>query len=163
MINLGVYMQTESELNEVFKKTAGQIIKPIKQDDLEFLLIENGLQQELKKGVIKKNLAEFGVIKKLIMIEGLREYYWTSNNGENTMATKIRFYKWLWEFLQGKEQIEAKELLTFVKANKFDADLLNKHFFDGDGTPRNWRGWVLVKYQEGKYYKKLHSEGENSD
>lgn len=156
-------MQTESELNEVFKKTAGQIVKPIKQDDLEFLLIENGLQQELKKGVIKKKLSEFGVIKKLIMIEGLREYYWTANMGETAISMKIRLYKFLGDFLEGKTQISAKELLDAVKANSFDGDLLNKHFYEGEGYARKWRGWRLIKSDDGKIYKKVDSEGENSD
>jgi len=144
-----------TDLDDIFKKTAEQIKKPTKQDDLEFLLIENGLETDLKKGVIKKMLAEHGVIKKLIMVGGLREYYWANGNGESQMSVKIRFYKFLESFLTDKTEINARDLSQAVKNADFSIDILNKHFYWDGGNERKWRGWLLIRRDGEKIYKKL--------
>lgn len=146
---------------EIFKKTAEQIKKPIKQDDLEFLLIDNGLDHDLKKGLIKKLLAEQGIIRKLIMVGGIREYYWTSGNGESQMSTRIRFYKFLESFLKDKTEIAASDLSQAVKDAEFDIQLLQKHFYHDGGIERKWKGWLLIKRDGARFYKNLDIKAEN--
>jgi hypothetical protein len=144
-----------TDLNKIFKITAAQIKKPIKQGDLEFLLIENGLDKDLKKGVIKKMLAEHGVIRKLIMNGGIREYYWTSGNGESQMSVKIRFYKFLESFLSDKTEINARDLTKAVKEADFSVEMLNNHFYWEGGNERKWRGWLLIRRDGEKIYKNV--------
>jgi hypothetical protein len=148
-------------LDEIFKKTAEQIKKPIKQDDLEYLLIENGLETDLKKGAIKKLLAAHGIVRKLIMIGGLREYYWANGNGESQMSTRIRFYKFLETFLEDKTEIAASELSQAVKDADFNIELLQKHFYWEGGNERKWRGWLLIKRDGERIYKNVDKTSEN--
>lgn len=150
-----------NNLDEIFKKTAEKITKPIKQDDLEFLLIDNGLQHDLKKGMIKKLLAEQGIIRKLIMVSGIREYYWTSGNGETQMSTRIRFYKFLEAYLKDKTEVSGAELNQAVKDADFDLQLLQKHFYWEGGNERKWRGWLLIKRDGARFYKNVDKTSEN--
>jgi hypothetical protein len=150
-----------TNLDEIFKKTAEQIKKPIKQGDLEYLLIENGLKTDLKKGLIKKMLAKHGIIRKLIMVGGIREYYWANGNGETQMSVKIRFYKFLESFLKDKTEIAASELSQSVKNADFDIQLLQQHFYWEGGNERKWRGWLLIKRDGERFYKNVDKTSEN--
>jgi hypothetical protein len=144
-------------LRDILENVAAQIKQPISQDELEFLLIQNGLDYELKKGELKRQLGFVGVIKKLIMIKGIREYYWTTGNGQSQMSRKIEFYKFLESFLADKNEINARDLAQATRDNNFNPEYLQRLYFHDGGVERNWNGWKLVRRDGEKYYKKLEN------
>jgi len=161
-------MQTDAELNEVFKKTAAQLTEPTKQSELEFLLIDNGLKTELIPKKIKRFMNGCGFHKKLIMREGVREQYWTCDSfSESAFSRKIRLNSFMVKFLQDKTSVTWEELRAELQAQKIDSDSWQAHFYftNGvrEGQARKWRGWQLVKADEGKIYKKVDLEGEKTE
>lgn len=161
-------MQTDAELNEVFKKTAAQLTEPTKQSELEFLLIDNGLKTELIPKKIKTFMGNYGFYKKLIMREGVREQYWTcAGFSETAFSRKIRLNSFMAKFLEDKTSIAWEDLRIALQAQKIDSDSWQSHFYftNGarEGQTRKWRGWQLIKSDEGKIYKKVDLDDEKSE
>lgn len=156
-------MQNDTELKEIFKKTAAQIAKPLLQDDLEFMLIQNGLATDLKPIQIRKLMSNYGFYKKMKMVEGERARYWVSDMfKESAIAKKIRLNSFLTEYLADKTEIDFNELVKVMLENKFDYEIWSKHFYHADETYRKWNGWVLIGRLKDKTYKKVDSEDEKS-
>lgn len=150
-----------NDLNEVFKKTAEQIKKPTNTDDLEFLLIENGLDVPLKPIEISRRMKNLGFKNKIKMVNGIRARYWVNDlMTDSKIASKIKFYQFLTKFLDDKAEINAKDLNATIKENHLDISLLNNHFYDNQGYTKKWRGWQLIKRDGEKYYKKLENNAE---
>lgn len=148
-------------LDEIFKKTAEQIKKPTSTDDLEFLLIDNGLELPLKPIEISRRMKALGFTNKIKMFKGVRARYWVSNlMTDSKIAAKIRFYQFLTNYLHDKTEVNAKELNEQVRAEHLDIQLLLNHFYDADGYAKKWRGWQLIKRDNEKYYKKLENNAE---
>lgn len=150
-----------NNLDEIFKKSAEQIKNPINTDDLEYLLAINGLDVPLKPIEISRKMKLLGFTNKIKMYKGVRARYWVNNlMVDSAVAHKIKFIKFLTELLADKTEIDAKELNALVRENHFDVALLNKHFYESEGYPRKWHGWMLVKKDNEKYYKKLENNAE---
>jgi hypothetical protein len=145
-----------TDLNEIFSKTAEQIKEPIKTDDLEYLLVLNGLTEPLKPIEISRRMKAQGFFNKIKQHNGSRARYWvTSVMTDTKIAHKIRFYKFLNEFLADKTEINAREINLAVKANGLDVALLQKHFYTSEGIERKWRGWLLIRSDGEKIYKNV--------
>jgi len=150
-----------TDLDDIFKKTAEQIKAPTNTDDLEFLLIENGLDVPLKPIEISRRMKALGFTNKIKMYKGVRARYWVNNlMTDSKIAAKIRFYQFLTSYLQDKTEVNAKELNEKVRAEYLDAQLLLNHFYDSEGHAKKWRGWQLIKQGDEKYYKKLENNAE---
>lgn len=151
-----------TDLNEIFKNTALQIKQPISTDDLEYLLIENGLNVPLKPIEISRRMKELGFKNKIKQVKGRRARYWVNNlMTDSKIAAKIRFYQFLTSYLQDKTEVNAKELNEAVRAEYLDIQLLLNHFYDVDGNNKRWKGWTLIKRDGEKIYKNVDIKPEN--
>jgi hypothetical protein len=145
-----------TDLDDIFKKTAEQIKNPINTDDLEYLLAINGLDVPLKPIAISRRMKALGFTNRIKMYKGVRARYWVNNlMTDSAVAHKIKFIRFLTDFLADKTEINAKELNLIVRENHFNASLLNKHFYEGEGIERKWNGWLLIRRDGEKIYKKL--------
>lgn len=161
-------MQSNDEIKEIFKKTVQQFVKPINQDDLEFELIENGLETVLKPIEITRFMAEINYKKKQIMVNGERERLWVNTNiHEPFLSKKIRLSKWLKEFLIGKNEVAISEIRDLCRKQGIEWDVLSKHFYYTDesraGMARKWQGWIITGKEKEKFYKKVDVEQPEND
>ena len=143
-------------MKEIFKKVTNQINKPIKQDELDFMLIENGLEISLRKKDLTEHMADCDFYRRQIMIGGERGMYWVKGGRvETKMDKKIRYVNFMTDFLADKKEIDYKTLVETLRDKGFEADIWNFYLFKGEGIKRNWRGWMLVDGDNGKAYKKV--------
>ena len=150
-------MQSNDELKEIFEKTLANISKPMSQDDIEFLLIDNGLETDLKKGVFAEFMNNCGFVKKQVMKDKVRELRWLKNgvNNSTEISKKRSFLNFMREFLKDKEIVEMKDINAALLNNGLDIALLNPHLFESDGLNRFWNGWKVVRLDGRNVYKKL--------
>ena len=160
-------MQSNDEIRDIFNKTVQQFKNPINQDDLEFSLIENGLETVLKPIEIARFMADINYKKKQIMTNGERERLWANVNvNEPFLSKKIRLSKWLKEFLIGKNEVPVFEIRDLCLKQNIEWDVLSKHFYYTDesraGMARKWQGWIITGKEREKIYKKVDSDSDNS-
>ena len=153
-------MQSNDELKDIFEKTVQQFNNPISQDDLEFSLIENGLETVLKPIEISRFMSLVNYKKKQIMVDGERDRLWVNNNiHEPFLSKKIRLSKWLKEFLADKNEVSVFEIKDLCHKQGIEWDVLSKHFYYTDdarsGMARKWQGWIITGKDRDKIYKKV--------
>ena len=150
-------MQSNEELKAIFEKTLANISKPMSQDDIEFLLIDNGMVTDLKKGVFTDFMNQCGFVKKQVMKQKVRELRWLRNgvNVSTAITTKRSFLNFMREYLKDKEIASLKEISSEAQNNGFSFELINAHFFDSNGLNRFWCGWQVVRKDGHNVYKKL--------
>lgn len=143
-------------MQEIFKKVTEQISKPITQDELDYMLIENGLEIGLRKKDLTEQMGKCDFYRRQIMVNGERGMYWTRGGKvETKLDKKIRYVNFMTAFLADKTEVDYKTLVDTLRDNGFDADVWNGYFFAGEGIKRNWRGWILTDVDGVKVYKKV--------
>ena len=157
-------MQSDNEIKEIFKVTTSKINNPLLQNDLESLLIENGLETDLKPIQIKKFMSEFGFVKKQRMFNGFRDRYWISDMFKETdMAKKIRLNRFLKTYLADLDFISNHELTEVLKQNNFPKSIFDKHFYHDDQTFKIMNGWIMSGQIGERVYKKLTPKPSQTD
>ncbi len=157
-------MQSDNEIKEIFKVTTSKINNPLLQNDLESLLIENGLETDLKPIQIKKFMSEFGFVKKQRMFNGFRDRYWISDMFKETdMAKKIRLNRFLKTYLADLDFISNDELTEVLKQNNFPKYIFDKHFYHDDQTFKIMNGWIMSGKIGERVYKKLTPKPSQTD
>ena len=157
-------MQSDNEIKEIFKVTTSKINNPLLQNDLESLLIENGLETDLKPIQIKKFMSEFGFVKKQRMFNGFRDRYWISDMFKETdMAKKIRLNRFLKTYLADLDFISNHELTEVLIQNNFPKSIFDKHFYYDDQTFKIMNGWIMSGKIGERVYKKLTPKPSQTD
>lgn len=139
----------------VFKKVTENINHPLLRDEIEFMLIEAGLEVSLPSREFNKNMKACGFVRKQIMSDGERTMKWVRPDMQlNTMDSKIKFVAFMTKHLKGKKVFPFMELIETLKKEGFNSDTWN-HYFYADEMKRNWRGWGIAEDDGVKVYKLL--------
>lgn len=158
-------MQSNDEIKEIFEKALASINKPMSQDDIEFLLVDNGLSTDLKKIEFTEFMNNCGFVKKQVMKDKVRELRWLKNgfNINTAITTKRSFLNFMREYLKDKDVVSLKEVSSEAQNNGFTFELVNAHFFDSNGLNRFWNGWQVVRKDGSNVYKKLTPKPSQTD